>query len=49
MVAEKIVTSIRVDPELWRRFKLRCVSEGRNMSWVLAKLVAEWLSAENDK
>ena len=48
-MAKKVVSSVRVDPDLWRRFKARCAGEGRDMSWVLAKLVAEWLSAENDK
>ena len=47
MVADKIVTSVRVDSDLWRQFKARCASEGRDMSWVLAKLVAEWLDGKS--
>ena len=46
-MAKKVVSSVRVDPDLWRRFKARCASEGRDMSWVLAKLVAEWLDGKS--
>jgi ParG len=37
-------TSINLDEETWRRFRARCVMEGREAGVTLAELIEAWLS-----
>lgn len=39
-------TSINVDEETWRRFRARCVLEGREAGATLAELIEAWLSTQ---
>jgi hypothetical protein len=37
-------TSVNVDEQLWRRFRARCVLDGREVGKTLAELVEAWLA-----
>ena len=38
------VTSIQVPPGLWRRFRMRCLAEGRPAHRVMAELMTRYLA-----
>ena len=42
-VSNKQVTSIRVDPEIWRKFKEVCKKHKRTASGVLRELILSWI------
>ncbi|MCD4666820.1 type II toxin-antitoxin system CcdA family antitoxin [archaeon] len=42
----KVPTSIKVDGDLWHKFKLHCVEHKINMSDVLEKLIKKYLGAK---
>ena len=40
---------VRLEPDLHRRFKLECVSQGRKMSDVARDLILSWLSEQEEQ
>jgi len=42
-------TSIRVDAELWKRFRIRCLEKGLTATEVFTKLIKEWLREEEKR
>ncbi len=42
-MAEKAKTSLTLDKELWKKFKLRCVELDRSYTEVVEELVGDWV------
>jgi len=39
-------TSISIDRELWRKFRIRCLEKGLTATEVFTRLISEWLEAQ---
>jgi len=39
-------TSIRIDSELWKKFRIACLEKGLTATEVFSRLIAEWLEAQ---
>jgi len=42
-------TSIRIDSELWRKFRIACLEKGLTATEVFTKLIRDWLREEERK
>jgi len=42
-------TSIRIDSELWRKFRIACLEKGLTATEVFTKLIRDWLREEEKK
>jgi len=43
---ERKVTSIKIDPELWKKFKLYCIENELEMSEELEKMIKDKLQSD---
>jgi len=39
-------TSITIDSELWRKFRIACLKKGLTATEVFTRLISEWLEAQ---
>ena len=46
---EKVVKSVKVDPELWHRAKVRALSEKMTVQQLIVKLLTEYLGEGKKK
>ena len=37
----RVTTSIKIDPELWKRVKIHCIKTGEDISEYIEKLIKE--------
>jgi len=42
-------TSIRIDSELWRKFRIACLEKGLTATEMFTRLIKEWLREEERK
>jgi len=42
-------TSIRIDSELWKKFRIACLEKGLTATEVFTKLIRNWLREEERK
>ena len=42
-MAEKAKTSLSLNKELWKQFKIKCVQEEKQYTEVIETLIKEWL------
>jgi len=42
-------TSIRIDSELWRKFRIACLERGLTATEMFTRLIREWLRKEERK
>jgi len=43
MVSEKAKTSLTLDKELWKKFKVKCVQNEKQYTEVIESLIKDWL------
>lgn len=46
---QKEVTSVKVDPELWREAKIESVKSGKTLSDIIEEALTEWLKENRKK
>jgi len=46
---EKVVKSVKIDPELWHRAKVRALSEKMTVQQLIVKLLTEYLGEGKKK
>lgn len=44
MEEKRVTTSIKIDPELWKRTKIYCIENNLDLSQLIEKLIKEELS-----
>ena len=42
-MSEKAKTSLTLDKELWKKFKIKCVHEEKRYTEVIEQLIEDWL------
>jgi len=42
-------TSISIDRNLWRKFRIRCLEKGVTATEVFSRLIREWLKEEEEE
>jgi DNA-binding protein YbaB len=47
--AKKEVTSVKVDPELWKEAKIESVKQGRTLSDIIEEALKQWLKEAKRK
>ena len=45
----KINIGVLIDSELWKRFKIQCLQEGRKEGEQLSEMIAKYLDQMNEK
>lgn len=48
-MAQKEVTSVKVDPELWKEAKIESVKQGRTLSDIMEEALENWLKQTKKK
>jgi DNA-binding protein YbaB len=46
---QKEVTSVKVDPELWKEAKIESIKSGRTLSDIIEEALKEWLKETKKK
>jgi len=47
MVAEKAKTSLTLNKELWKSFKMSCVKDEKQYTQMIEQLIEDWLKKEH--
>jgi tryptophan synthase beta subunit len=46
---QKEVTSVKVDPELWKEAKIESVKQGKTLSDIIEEALKDWLKSRKSK
>lgn len=49
VTAKKEVTSVKVDPELWKEAKIEAIKQGKTLSDLVEEALQDWLKATKKK
>ena len=46
---QKVVTSIKIDPEVWKKAKIEAINQGRQLSDLVEEAIMELIASQKDR